>query len=43
MALLPGRSAYQLRASAPVAVVFQTVQGPLTVEKWAEICQTGAR
>jgi hypothetical protein len=43
MALLPGKSAYRFHAGAPVAVVFQTVQGPLTVEKWSEICQTGAR
>ena len=42
MALLPAGSAYRFQADAPVAVVFQTLQGPLTVEKWAEICQASA-
>jgi hypothetical protein len=42
MALLPGASAYRFQARAPAAIVFQTVQGPLTVEKWADICQTQA-
>ena len=42
MALLPAGSAYRFQADVPAAVVFQTLQGPLTVEKWAEICQTSA-
>jgi hypothetical protein len=42
MALLPAGSAYRFQADVPAAVVFQTLQGPLTVEKWAEICQSSA-
>jgi hypothetical protein len=42
MALLPAGSAYRFHADVPAALVFQTLQGPLTVEKWAEICQTNA-
>jgi hypothetical protein len=42
MALLPAGCAYRFQADRPVAMIFQTVQGPLTVEKWAEICQTVA-
>ena len=42
MALLPAGSAYRFQADVPAAVVLQTLQGPLTVEKWAEICQTSA-
>src|ERR1043165_4967177 len=41
MALLPRQSAYRLRAAAPAAVVFQTIEGPETICRWAEICQTG--
>src|SRR5262249_39077436 len=40
MALLPRQSAYRLRAAAPAAVVFQTIEGPETICRWAEICQT---
>lgn len=40
MALLPRQSAYRLRAGAPAAVVFQTIEGPETVQRWSEICQT---
>lgn len=40
MALLPVGSAYRLSAAAPGAGIFQTVLGPETVERWAEICQT---
>lgn len=39
MALLPMGSAYRFHASAPAAMVFQTLQGPVTIEKWADICQ----
>jgi Hydroquinone 1,2-dioxygenase large subunit N-terminal len=41
MALLPKQSAYRLRAAAPAAVVFQTIEGPETIARWAEICQVG--
>ena len=42
MALLPAESAYRLQVDTPAAVIFQTLQGPLTVEKWPEICQVNA-
>lgn len=38
--LLPKNTAYQLRAIEPSVVVLQTCQGDLSVEKWADICQT---
>jgi hypothetical protein len=40
MALLPQHSAYRFRAAAPAALMFQTIEGPETVFRWAEICQT---
>lgn len=40
MTLLPKGSAYQLHADAPAVVTIQTIQGEVTVERWAEICQT---
>lgn len=40
MALLPKQSAYRFRAGAPAALMFQTIEGPETVFKWNEICQT---
>ena len=40
MALLPKQSAYRFRAAAPSALMFQTIEGPETVFKWNEICQT---
>jgi hypothetical protein len=40
MALLPKHSAYRFRAAAPGALMFQTIEGPETIFKWAEICQT---
>jgi hypothetical protein len=40
MALLPKQSAYRFRAAAPSALMFQTIEGPETVFRWAEICQT---
>ena len=43
MALLPRQAAYRLRAAAPAAVVFQTIEGPETICRWAEICQTDGR
>jgi hypothetical protein len=42
MALLPKGSAYRFYAGAPSAMIFQTLQGPVTIEKWADICQTGS-
>jgi len=40
MALLPKLAAYRLRASAPSVVLVQTIEGPETIFRWAEICQT---
>lgn len=39
-ALLPKNTAYQFRAATPGVLVLQTCKGRLSVEKWAEICQT---
>lgn len=39
-ALLPKGSAYQFRAVKPAVVIVQTCKGELSVERWAEICQT---
>jgi hypothetical protein len=41
MALLPAGSAYQFEAiGRPGALLMQTISGPETVERWADICQT---
>jgi hypothetical protein len=40
MALLPANAAYRLRAEAPGVVLVQTVHGPDSIERWADICQT---
>jgi hypothetical protein len=40
MALLPKHSAYRLRAAVPAAAIFQTIEGPETIFRWNEICQT---
>jgi hypothetical protein len=37
-ALLPQGAAYRFRAARPAAMIQQTVQGDLTVEKWGDIC-----
>lgn len=39
-ALLPRGSAYRFQAERPAAMLIQTIEGPVTVQKWAEICQT---
>jgi hypothetical protein len=39
-ALLPKNAAYQFRSHKPAVVVLQTCKGELSVERWAEICQT---
>ena len=39
-ALLPKNSAYQFRSVKPAVVILQTCKGDLSVERWAEICQT---
>ena len=40
MTLLPKGSAYQFHADKPSVVTIQTIQGDVTIERWAEICQT---
>ncbi len=40
MALLPAGAAYRFHADKPGVCMIQTIQGAVTVEKWAEICQT---
>ena len=40
MALLPKGSAYQFHADRPSVVTIQTIEGEVTIERWAEICQT---
>lgn len=42
MGLLPRGAAYRFQAEKPAAMMIQTVAGPLTVQKWADICQTTA-
>ena len=38
--MLPMNSAYQFRSAKPCVVILQTCKGDLSVERWAEICQT---
>lgn len=40
--LLPAGSAYRFHADQPACLMIQTVEGPVTVQKWASICQTAA-
>jgi hypothetical protein len=39
MTLLPAGAAYQFHAERPGVIVMQTINGPDTVQKWAEIIQ----
>ena len=39
-ALLPKNAAYRFCSLAPAVLVQQTCKGELSVERWAEICQT---
>lgn len=40
MTLLPAGCAYRFTAEGrPGALLFQTIAGPLTIERWADICQ----
>ena len=39
-AMLPKGAAYQFRSAKPGVVVLQTCKGDLSIERWAEICQT---
>jgi hypothetical protein len=40
MTLLPKGAAYQFHAEQPAVVTIQTIEGEVTIERWAEICQT---
>jgi hypothetical protein len=40
MALLPTGAAYRFQADRPGVLMIQTIGGPVTIERWAEICQT---
>ncbi|HEX6421287.1 MAG TPA: hypothetical protein VFZ77_22485 [Acidimicrobiales bacterium] len=40
MALLPAGRCYRLSAEHPSVILLQTVEGPDTVYRWSEICQT---
>jgi hypothetical protein len=39
-ALLPKNTAYQFKSTQPAVLILQTCKGDLSVEKWADICQT---
>lgn len=38
--MLPAGSAYQFRSSKPGVIILQTCKGELSIERWADICQT---
>ncbi len=40
MALLPANRCYRMSAATASVVLLQTIVGPDTVQRWAEICQT---
>jgi hypothetical protein len=40
MTLLPKGAAYQFHADAASVMTIQTIQGDVTIERWADICQT---
>ena len=41
MALLPAGAAYQFQTlKGPGVLLMQTIAGPATIERWADICQT---
>ncbi|WP_445115338.1 hydroxyquinol 1,2-dioxygenase [Acinetobacter sp. WZC-1] len=37
-ALLPAGSAYRFNSQKPATILIQTIKGPLSLEKWDEIC-----
>ncbi len=39
MTMLPVNAAYRFSAARPSVLMIQTIEGPVTVTKWAEICQ----
>ncbi|MDB6001866.1 MAG: hydroxyquinol 1,2-dioxygenase [Rhizobacter sp.] len=39
-AMLPKNAAYQFRSEKPAVLILQTCKGDLSIERWADICQT---
>ena len=39
-AMLPKNTAYRFRSAKPAVVILQTCKGDLSIERWAQICQT---
>ena len=39
MTMLPVNAAYRFSATRPSVLMIQTIEGPVTVARWAEICQ----
>ena len=39
-AMLPKNTAYQFRSAEPGVLIVQTCKGDLSIERWADICQT---
>ncbi|HYD23485.1 MAG TPA: hydroxyquinol 1,2-dioxygenase [Croceibacterium sp.] len=39
--LLPKGAAYQLTSARPAVAIVQTMDGPVTVKRWSEICTLG--
>jgi homogentisate 1,2-dioxygenase len=39
-ALLPRGAAYRFTAASPGVILLQTIEGPLSVKKWQDICYT---
>jgi hypothetical protein len=40
MTLLPAGRCYRFSAERPSVILLQTIEGPGTVYRWSEICQT---
>ena len=40
MTLLPAGKAYRMHSDGVAVVLLQTIEGPDTVYRWADICQT---
>jgi hypothetical protein len=38
--LLPRGAAYRFHSQGQACLMIQTVEGPVTVQKWSDICQT---
>ena len=36
--ILPAGTAYRINSAQPATVLLHTIKGPLSIEKWAEIC-----